>query len=51
MLGGGEVEVNRNAEHRSTERSDGNSLVQLRVLGFGLLQDGDVAVGVFPEGE
>jgi len=25
--------------------------LQLRVLGFGLLQDGDVGVGVFPEGE
>jgi hypothetical protein len=23
--------------------------LQLRVLGFGLLQDGDVGVGVFPE--
>ena len=27
------------------------ALLQLRVLGFGLLQDGDVGVGVFPEGE
>ena len=26
-------------------------LLQLRVLGFGLLQDGDVGVGVFPEGQ
>jgi len=26
-------------------------LLQLRVLGFGLLQDGNVGVGVFPEGE
>jgi len=51
MLGGGEVEVNRNAEHRSTERSDCNSLFPLRVLGLGLFQDGDVGVGVFPEGE
>ena len=25
--------------------------MQLRVLGFGLLQDADVGVGVFPEGE
>ena len=25
--------------------------LQLRVLCFGLLQDGDVGVGVFPEGE
>jgi len=25
--------------------------LQFRVLGFGLLQDGDVGVGVFPEGE
>jgi len=23
--------------------------IQLRVLGFGLLQDGDVGIGVFPE--
>ena len=26
-------------------------LLQLRVLRFGLLQDGDVGVGIFPEGE
>jgi len=26
-------------------------LLQLRVLRFGLLQDGDVGVGVFPESE
>jgi hypothetical protein len=26
-------------------------LWQLRVLGFGLLQNGDVGIGVFPEGE
>jgi hypothetical protein len=26
-------------------------LLQLRVLGLGLLQDGDVGVGVFPKGE
>jgi len=25
--------------------------LQLGVLGFGLLEDGDVGVGVFPEGE
>jgi hypothetical protein len=25
-------------------------LLQLRVLGFGLYQDGDVGVGVFPSG-
>jgi hypothetical protein len=25
--------------------------LQLRVLRFGFLQDGDVGVGVFPEGE
>jgi hypothetical protein len=25
--------------------------LQSRVLGFGLLQDGNVSVGVFPEGE
>jgi hypothetical protein len=29
----------------------GRGLLQLRVLGFGLLKDGDVGVGVFPEGE
>jgi len=27
------------------------ALLQFGVLGFGLLQDGDVGVGVFPEGE
>ena len=26
-----------------------NLLLQLRVLGLGLLQDGDVGIGVFPE--
>jgi hypothetical protein len=26
-------------------------LLQLRILGFGLLQDGEVGVGVFPERE
>ena len=25
--------------------------LQLRVLGFGLLQDGDVGIGVFPQGQ
>jgi len=25
--------------------------LQLRVLGFGLLQDGEVGIGVLPEGE
>ena len=28
-----------------------NQLLQFRVLHLGLLQDGDVGVGVFPEGE
>jgi hypothetical protein len=28
-----------------------SGLLELRVLGFGLFQDGDVGVGVFPEGE
>jgi hypothetical protein len=28
-----------------------DELLQPRVLGFGLLQDGDVGVGVFPESE
>jgi hypothetical protein len=27
------------------------ALLQLRVLGFGFLQDGDVGIGVFPERE
>jgi hypothetical protein len=27
------------------------SLLQLRVLGFGLLQNGDVGIGIFPAGE
>ena len=36
----------------STNRANrGRELLQLRVLGLGLLQDGDVGVGVFPEGE
>ena len=26
-------------------------LLQLRVFGFGFFQDGDVEVGIFPEGE
>jgi hypothetical protein len=30
---------------------DKRKLLQLRVLRLGLLQDGDVGVGVFPEGE
>jgi hypothetical protein len=29
----------------------GDSSLQLRALGFGLLQNGDVGVGIFPEGE
>jgi hypothetical protein len=29
----------------------GRVSLQLRVLGFGLLEEGDVGVGVFPEGE
>ena len=28
-----------------------NPLLQPRVLGLGLLQDGDVEIGVFPEGK
>src|SRR5271170_2302872 len=32
-------------------RVERRPLLQLRVLGFGLLQDGDVGVGVFPERE
>src|SRR6202040_227174 len=34
-----------------TDNMIARSLLQLRVLRFGLLQDGDVGVGVFPEGE
>ena len=33
------------------ERSACNSLLELRVLGPGLFQDGDVGIGVFPERE
>jgi hypothetical protein len=33
---------------RGSERSDS---LHLRILSFGLLQDGNVRVGVFPEGE
>ena len=33
------------------EHSRGFGLLQLRVLSFGLLVDGDVGIGVFPEGE
>ena len=32
-------------------QSDSRELAKLRVLGFGLLQKGDVGVGVFPHGE
>ena len=35
----------------SARRKDLFLLLQLRVLDFGLLQDGDVGIGVFPEGE
>jgi len=28
-----------------------NVLLQLRALGYGLLEDGDIGVGAFPEGE
>jgi hypothetical protein len=39
--------------HRQTasDEQDFPLLLQLRVLRFGFLQDGDVGVGVFPEGE
>src|ERR1700751_148998 len=37
------------APKNSTQNKEG--LLQLRVLHLGLLQDGDVGVGVFPEGE
>src|SRR5580658_3731510 len=38
----------RSGMHESFECG---SLLQFRVLGFGLFEDGDVGVGVFPEGE
>ena len=39
-------------EQSSTDLSFWNTkLLQLGVLGLGLLQDGDVWVGIFPEGE
>jgi hypothetical protein len=34
-----------------SSRVSGVQLLELRVLGLGLLQDGDVGVGFFPEGE
>ena len=36
---------------RFPQMESGPVLLQLRVLRFGLLQDGDVGIGVFPEGE
>src|SRR5215470_8551879 len=36
---------------RTLSKSSDFALLQFRVLRFGLLQDGDVEVGVFPEGE
>ena len=33
------------------DRVGEQDLVQIRVLGFGLLQDGDCRVGIFPQGE
>ena len=35
----------------SSATGNSGSLLQLRVLRLGFLQDGDVGVGVFPEGE
>jgi hypothetical protein len=39
-----------NAQCRLARDNKTEDLLQLRVLGFGLLVDGDVGVGVFPEG-
>ena len=36
---------------RSARRKNLFLLLQLRVLRLGLLQDGDVGIGVFPEGK
>jgi hypothetical protein len=36
--------------NRGTQ-GDSHRLLQLRVLGLGFFKDGDVGVGVFPEGE
>src|ERR1700756_4710442 len=41
----------RTQRHKGQSSAAQQKLLQLRVLGFGLLQDGDVGVGVFPEGE
>src|SRR5208282_4374294 len=35
----------------ASDEQDFSPLLQLRALRFGLLQDGDVGVGVFPKGE
>ena len=45
------VEVARQDNFRNCRPFQLQSLLQLRVLGFGLFQDGDVGVGVLPEGE
>ena len=39
------------AEQVLNARVEAPGLLQLRVLRFRLLQDGDIGVGVFPEGE
>ena len=38
-------------DYRQEQEPFQGRLLQLRVFGFGLLQDRDVGVGVFPEGE
>jgi hypothetical protein len=57
---GRSVARTRNQKHRflrTPSKTPPGSLVplfrslQLRILGLGLLQDGDVGIGVFPEGE
>ena len=37
--------------HKRNWSAASNRLLQFRVLGLGLLEDGDIGVGVFPQGE
>ena len=37
--------------HRGKGRTAERPLLQRRILGFCLLQDGDVGIGIFPEGQ
>ena len=38
-------------DYRQEQEPFQGRLLQLRVLGFGLFQDRDVGIGIFPEGE